>query len=237
LINNPANPSGSNFSRDHVAKICATATKYQIPLISDEIYAGMTFNGTVFTSVSNFPDTPALIIAGLAKSFVVPGWRLGWIIKHDAVHKVLDRIWAGCNALTQIIIGPNTLVQAALPAILDNKNTKVYREELTKTIGKQSELCYELLTKAEGLTPIRPDGAMYMLVGIEIDKYDASWGVTDDIAFSQQLMKEENVQVLPGTIFNIPGFVRIVVTKPPEQLKEAIERIVAFVAKLKIKKP
>lgn len=235
VVNNPANPSGSNFSHAHVGELAALANRLHVPVIADEIYAGMTFNGTVFTSFTNFPETPALVVAGLAKSFVVPGWRLGWILKHDLVG-AFDRIWAGCHALSQIIIGPNTLVQAAVPKILSNKETKQYREELAKTVGSQSALCFDLLSNAKGLKPIRPDGAMYMLVGIDVSEFDASWGVTDDVAFSVELMKEENVQVLPGTIFDIPGFFRIVVTKPPEQLKEAVERIVRFVATLKTPK-
>ena len=235
LINNPSNPAGSNFSRAHVTDITNIAKKYHIPLISDEIYAGMTFNNTTFTSVSNFTEVPAIIVGGLAKNWVVPGWRLGWMVKHDCcTNGAFDKIWQGCIALSAIMVGPNTLVQAAVPKIL--AETKEYRAQLTKTIGEQSTLCYDLLVKAKGLNPIRADGAMYLLVEVETKEFDASWGITDDVTFSQQLMKDQNVQVLPGTIFEIPGFFRIVVTKPPAQLKEAIDRIVEFVAKLKNKK-
>lgn len=232
LVNNPGNPTGSNFSQAHVKAICALAAKHHLPLIADEIYAGMAFNGAVFTSVADFAETPALIMGGLAKNFVVPGWRLGWIIKHDLVG-ALDKIWTGCSALAAIIIGPNTLIQAAVPKILASGATNEYRKNLNKTIGDQSALCYELLKNTNGLKPVRADGAMYMLVAVECKHFDASWGIADDVQFATVLMKEENVQVLPGSIFNIPGYFRIVVTKPPEQLKEAIDRIVAFDEKLK----
>jgi tyrosine aminotransferase len=242
LVNNPGNPTGSNFTPDHVKAVCALCAKHHLPIIADEIYAGMAFNGAVFTSVANFAEVPALIVGGIAKSFVVPGWRLGWIIKHDLIsdaaqnEKPLDRIWNGCWALATLIIGPNTIIQAALPKMLANAETKEYRNQLTKTIGDQSALCYDLLKNASGLRPIRADGAMYMLIGIDCKNFDASWGIADDVQFATELMKEENVQVLPGSIFHIPGFFRIVVTKPPSQLKEAIERIVAFDAKLKLPK-
>ena len=230
IINNPSNPAGSNFSRQHVSDICDLAAKYRLPIIADEIYAGMAFGGATFTSVACFANVPALIIGGVAKCFVVPGWRVGWMIKHDAVG-ALDAVWKGCVSLSQMIIGPNTLVQAAVPAMLA-ADTNAYRQQLTQTIEAQSALCYDLLSTAPGLRPIRATGAMYMLVRVDFDAFDAAHAIKDDVAFATQLMAVENVQVLPGAIFGAPGFVRIVVTKPPEQLKEAVERIVAFVAML-----
>jgi tyrosine aminotransferase len=250
VVNNPANPSGSNFSREHVRDICAFAGRHRLVIIADEIYAGMTFGGRPFTSVASFSTAPALIIGGIAKIFVVPGWRLGWIVRHDdkcasaatpgdsaraaaagapSASAPLDRVWAGVIALTQIIIGPNALVQAALPAMLSSE-TAAERGELVRTINAQHDLCLELLQAAagSGLKPVPAGGAMYMLVGIDVARFDARHGITDDVAFAAALMREENVQVLPGSIFHAPGFFRIVVTKPPEQLREAVGRIVAF---------
>jgi tyrosine aminotransferase len=84
LLNNPSNPCGSVYSKEHLLKLLAIAEKHSLPVISDEIYADMVFSGHVFHPLATLTKTvPILTCGGLAKKFLVPGWRVGWVLIHD----------------------------------------------------------------------------------------------------------------------------------------------------------
>ncbi|KAJ1935949.1 hypothetical protein FBU59_005217, partial [Linderina macrospora] len=84
------------------------------------------------------------------------------------------------------------------------------------------------LNKIDGLEVISPQGAMYIMVRLALDKFD---GIADDADFCHQLKWEENVELLPGECFSYPGTVRLVITPPKDILKAATERIAAFCAR------
>ena len=240
IVNNPSNPCGSNFSRKHVRDIVALAEEVKVPIISDEIYGGMTFdpmNPTApappFTAIGTVSKTvPCLVVGGVAKTFVAPGYRVGWVYRHDPTPNkdALADVFPAVTRLSQLVLGPSTVVQAGLRSmLLDTPDS--YHDQLRVTLATNAQRCFTRLEKAKGLTPVLPTGAMYMMVGVDFSRFSPSSGITDDVNFSSKLMTEENVQVLPGTIFRSPGFFRIVFTRPGEVLDEAIERIVAFTAR------
>ncbi len=101
LINNPSNPCGSNYSEAHLREIVKIAEKHEIPIISDEIYGDMVFKGETFTPLATLTKLPILTCGGLAKRYLVPGWRVGWILVHDPSN-VMGQVRAGmvnCNII------------------------------------------------------------------------------------------------------------------------------------------
>jgi tyrosine aminotransferase len=105
VINNPSNPCGSNFSSQHLLGIAAVARKHSLPIIADEIYEHCVFNGEFTPMHINSGDVPVLSVGGLAKEFVIPGWRVGWLILHDKKTGRLDEFKNGIKSLTQLIVG------------------------------------------------------------------------------------------------------------------------------------
>jgi len=119
LINNPSNPCGSNFSKEHLIGVVALAKKYNLPIVADEIYANVVFEGE-FTPIHTVcEDVPILQVSGLAKQFVVPGWRVGWLVVYDrSENKISSELLLGLKSLSQLIIGATSIVQACIPTIL-----------------------------------------------------------------------------------------------------------------------
>jgi tyrosine aminotransferase len=235
LITNPSNPCGSNFARGHVEAIVAVADKLRVPIIADEIYAGLTFDiheqegreRPVFTSVAEVSTrVPCLIAGGTAKTFVVPGHRVGWVARHDPL-KVLGQVWLGITKLATLIVGPNHIMQGCMRTLLQ-ETPQSYHYKLREALRDNARVCCELLGTAKGLTAIEPHGAMYLLVRVDMNEFPASLGIRDDTTFASRLVQAKNVIVLPGSIFHAPGFIRIVFTKPADQLREALARIVEF---------
>ena len=233
LINNPSNPCGSVFSKTHLESLLAVAERHHLPIISDEIYAHMCFSGNRFHPIASLTTTvPTLSIGGMAKEFLVPGWRVGWILVHDR-NGVLAPIRPGLAKLTQIIIGSNTLVQSTLPQLLSTTGHKAdamkrFNKDYVGRLERHAMLTANRLEQIPGLRVVRPQGAMYVMVGIEADHLE---GVEDDVQFAQQLLSEECVFVIPGQCFRMKNFFRVVFSAPEEKLNEAYDRIAAFCKK------
>ncbi|EGG20996.1 tyrosine transaminase [Cavenderia fasciculata] len=227
LINNPSNPCGSVYSKEHLQQILQVAEEYHLPIISDEIYAGMTWGGAEFIPIASLTTVvPVLSIGGIAKRFLVPGWRVGWIAIHDR-NNVFDQIRKAIVSLSQLILGPNSLIQSVLPEILNTENPEIARffNETNQTLEKHSRLTVESLSKIDGLNPISSSGTMYQMIGFDTSKFN---GIEDDVVFMGKLLEEESVFVLPGTVFGMKNYFRIVFCAPNEKLQEAYTRIESF---------
>lgn len=84
LINNPSNPTGSVFSKQHIQKILRIAERYRVPIIADEVYEHFVFPGVKYHPMGSLSkNVPILTCSGLTKRFLMPGIRLGWIIIND----------------------------------------------------------------------------------------------------------------------------------------------------------
>ncbi|XP_066596092.1 tyrosine aminotransferase [Prorops nasuta] len=225
IINNPSNPCGSVFSRDHILDILDIAAKYYVPIIADEIYEHMVFPGRAFHSLASLStEVPILSCSGLTKRFLVPGWRMGWIIIHDRNNILGKEIRQGLHCLSQRIIGSNTIVQGALPTILKHTPQKFF-DDTVGVLHAHSKVSYNLIKKIPGLKPIMPDGAMYMMVHVDLPNFPE---FHSDLDFVKQLLAEESVFCLPGQCFDYPSYIRLVITVPKEMLEQACQRIGEF---------
>lgn len=230
VVNNPSNPCGSVYSANHLMDILDLAAKYRVPVVADEIYENFVFrnSGKTYVPMASLRDTvPVLSCGGLTKRFMVPGWRLGWISIHDTDDEVLTKsgVRQGLANLSQRILGPNTLVQAAVPTILNSTPDAFFEQNLAE-IEANARMAFELFSKMPGLSPIMPEGAMYMMVGIDQASFP---NFEDSLQFTQAMIREQSVFCLPGHCFGVSSFFRVVLTVPAVMLKEALERIAAFV--------
>jgi len=225
VINNPSNPCGSVFSKRHLMAILDIASRHCIPIISDEVYENFVFKGRTFHSLGSLSvDVPILTCGGLTKRFLVPGWRLGWIIIHDRNNAFYPQIYKGLLALSQRIMGSNTLIQGALPAIL-TKTPAHFFEDTVAIVENNAKIAYGVLSKTPGLKPVMPAGAMYMMVGLELKCFPE---FENDLELVERMVSEQSIFCLPGMAFELPGYVRIVLTIPETLMEVACDRIKEF---------
>lgn len=166
------------------------------------------------------PKVPIISVDGIAKRYLVPGWRLGWAIIHDR-YGVLADVKQGMIALSQKIVGPCALIQGALPKILRD-TPQSYFDNIKSIISKNAAIVYEMLSRVPGLKPLRPHGAMYAVVGFDEQMFG------EETKFMQGLITEESVYCLPGSAFTLPNWFRLVLTYPEDTTREACERIVEY---------
>jgi len=228
LVNNPSNPCGSVFSQDHLLQILALADKYKVPIIADEIYEHFVFSGAgkKYVPMASLTTTvPVLSCGGLTKRYLVPGWRLGWITIHDRQDLFLNGgVRKGLNSLSQRIIGANTIVQGALPNILKQTPEAFFKETLD-VIEENAKYAFERFENVPGLYPVMPDGAMYMMVGLDRKAFPE---FANCLKIVEGMVREQSVFCLPGKCFGINDFFRVVLTVPKENLETACDRIEQF---------
>ncbi|KAM4573707.1 tyrosine aminotransferase [Odontesthes bonariensis] len=225
IVTNPSNPCGSVFSKEHLQKIVKVASKHCVPILADEIYSDMVFPGCNCPSMASLSsDVPILSCGGLAKRWLVPGWRMGWILIHDRNDIFGSEIRQGLVKLSQRILGACTIIQGALESILNNTPQSFYSDTIS-FLKSNSEICFNKLSTVPGLNPVKPSGAMYLMVGIDMDHFP---DFKNDVDFTERLVIEQSVFCLPAMAFEYPNFFRIVVTVPEALMVEACARIGEF---------
>uniref|UniRef100_A0A8C9ZAT5 Tyrosine aminotransferase n=1 Tax=Sander lucioperca TaxID=283035 RepID=A0A8C9ZAT5_SANLU len=223
IVTNPSNPCGSVFSEEHLQKILKVASRHCIPILADEIYSNMV-SCSCPSMASLSSDVPILSCGGLAKRWLVPGWRMGWILIHDRNDIFGSKIRQGLVKLSQRILGACSIIQGALESILNNTPQSFYNNTI-HFLKTNSEICFSELCTVPGLNPIMPSGAMYLMVGIDMDRFP---DFKSDVDFTERLVTEQSVFCLPASAFEYPNFFRIVVTVPEEMMVEACGRIKEF---------
>lgn len=211
-----------------------------------QIYEHFVFPGSKHLAVSSLTtEVPVLSCGGLTKRFLVPGWRMGWIIVHDRKNRLRDAI-VGLKNMCGRILGSNTIIQGALPDIL-TKTPQSYFDGVIDVLHvslsfviislmdhyymiifipqSNAMLAYKMLKQVRGLDPVMPNGAMYMMIGVSIERFPE---FKDDTHFVQEMVNEQSVFCLPGSCFEYPGYVRIVLTVPGAMIEEACSRIAEF---------
>ncbi len=226
VVNNPSNPCGSVFGKSHIQDLLKTASDLHLPIIADEVYADMVFSRQEFASIgSQSKSVPVLSVGGISKQFVVPGWRLGWVLIHDrgdVFHR--GQVRKGIRQLTTRMLVPNTPAQAVLPTLLSDGVQDASFRKIMRELEVNAAFTVKALASAPGMRCIEPQGSMYTMVEIDANLL----GFEDDMHFTKALLQEESVFVLPGQCFQAPNFVRIVFCAPHVILSEAFHRIRSF---------
>lgn len=230
VLVNPNNPCGVVFSREHLAKVAETAKKLGLLIVSDEVYAPLVFDHKPFVPMGLFATVvPVLTLGSISKRWLVPGWRLGWIVACDPNGILKEtRIIEGIRNLLNVVVDPATFAQAALPNIL-KKTTREFYEHALQTLCQAADICYNRAQKLDVLyCQSKPQGSMFLMIKISIPCFE---DINEDVEFCGKLAKEESVIVLPGTKWSLLGmknWIRVSFAVSPCLLEEAWDRIESF---------
>lgn len=219
----PNNPTGSIMERKDLEAVAEVVEKYDLFVISDEIYSELTYDREHVT-IASLPGMRerTVLINGFSKSYAMTGWRLGYTCAPELILKQMLKIHQYA-----IMCAPTNSQYAAVSALRDgDKDVEMMREAYNQ---RRRFLMNSF--KEMGLDCFEPFGAFYVFPSIK------RFGLTSD-EFAERLLKEEKVAVVPGTAFGScgEGFLRISYAYSLEQLKVAMEHIKAFIARLDAQK-
>ncbi|KAK9937994.1 hypothetical protein M0R45_014757 [Rubus argutus] len=227
VIINPGNPCGNVYSYQHLEKIAETAKKLEILVIADEVYGHLAFGDKPFVPMGVFGSTvPVLTLGSLSKRWIVPGWRLGWFVTTDPCGtfrkpKIIERI----KKYFDILGGPATFIQAAVPSILE-QTEEIFFKKTIYLLKQSSDLCCDRIKEIPCITcPSKPEGSMAVMVKLDLSLLD---DISDDIDFCFKLAKEESVIFLPGTAVGLKNWIRVTFAVDQPSLEEAFRRTKSF---------
>ena len=212
LINSPSNPAGSVLSSEEMAALA----ELPIPIISDEIYHGLTYEGDERSILEFTKD--AFVLGGFSKAYAMTGWRLGYLIAPVSCMRTLQSLHQN------FMICANHFVQrAGITALRECQDDvaqmrKVYNERRKAMISRLREL---------GLgVHFEPKGAFYVLA-------DARHIDTDSLRLAKDILEHTGVAVTPGIDFGdgAEGFLRFSYTRPVNEIITALDRIEAYLKK------
>ncbi len=216
----PNNPTGSVMKKEQLEEIAAVIIKHDIAVISDEIYAELTY-GTKHVSIASLPGMRerTIVANGFSKAYAMTGWRMGYTLAPREITGQMHKIHQ-----YGIMCAPTTAQYAALEAV---KNGDGDIEYMRDEYNGRRRLIVKGLREA-GIDCMMPDGAFYVFADI------SGFGM-NSTEFCERLLAEKGVAIVPGTAFGESGegYARISYAYSTEHIKKAIVRIGEFVKGLK----
>ncbi|WOE77079.1 aminotransferase class I/II-fold pyridoxal phosphate-dependent enzyme [Pseudomonas protegens] len=213
LLNSPNNPSGASLSLDDWQALARLCFAHDLWLISDEVYCDLLYEGQHFSpgSLPRMGERTATINS-LSKSHAMSGWRVGWVIAPPTLAGHLS------NLALCMLYGLPDFVQNAAVVALDSELPEL--AQMRDEYRRRRDLVCALLDQCPGLTPICPDGGMFVMVDVRRTGLDAQ-------GFADRLLDDHGVSVLAGEAFgpSAAGHIRIGLVLDCERLAEACRRI------------
>ncbi len=226
VIINPNNPTGAVYERAMLESLVDIAREFDLVVLSDEIYDKITYDDAEYIPVASLADDLLILtMSGLSKSYRVAGFRTGWLIVSGAKLRAQDYI-EGLDILSSMRLCSNVPTQHAIQTALGGYQS-IY--DLTSPGGRlyeQRNLAWELLNSINGISCVKPRGALYLFPKIDTKKFN----IHNDEKFVLDLLLKEKVLVVQGSGFNWPhpDHFRVVFLPREEDLHESIGRIEHF---------
>ncbi|KKT01110.1 MAG: Aspartate aminotransferase [Candidatus Nomurabacteria bacterium GW2011_GWA2_43_15] len=222
ILNSPQNPTGAVFKKETIEKVAEIAKKYDLWVLSDEIYGEIVHDGEHFSiaSVEGMSER-TIILNGCSKTYAMTGYRIGWgVTKNKEMAQALEKL--ACNDVSCA----NAIAQYAALEALEGPQAEV--KNMLKEYRKRRDLLVKLVNEIKGMKCHSPEGAFYLMVNVRelLDKMNISVEELCD-----RIMKEANVLILPGSVFGRYGedFVRFSYVSTEEDIIEGLARIKKFV--------
>ncbi|MDD6645539.1 MAG: aminotransferase class I/II-fold pyridoxal phosphate-dependent enzyme [Oscillospiraceae bacterium] len=217
----PNNPTGGIMEKEDLEKIAQVIKKHDIMVLSDEIYAELTYNEQRHISIANIDGMyeRTIVVNGFSKSYAMTGWRLGYALGPKEILSQMTKLHQFC-----IMSAPTTAQYAAIEALKKGDNDiesmrSEYEMRKNFIVGSFEKL---------GLTCFEPKGAFYCFPCIK------STGLSSE-EFCTRLIKEKHVAVVPGNAFGESGegFIRVSYCNSLANISKAMKRIESFLQEIK----
>ncbi|MCU1639480.1 MAG: aspartate aminotransferase [Microbacteriaceae bacterium] len=222
LFVSPSNPTGSVYSPEQTRAIGEWALAHNIWVISDEIYQNLVYDGvravSIVEAVPELADT-TILVNGVAKTYAMTGWRLGWMVGPP------DVIKAASNLQSHLSSNVSNLSQRAAIAALTGPQDAV--EAMRRAFDRRRQTIVRELNKIDGLTCPTPQGAFYVYPDVT-GLLGRTWGgvtPTTSLELADLILEQAEVAVVPGEAFGPSGYLRLSYALGDDALLEGVQRL------------
>jgi aspartate/methionine/tyrosine aminotransferase len=222
LFCSPSNPTGAVYSRDQVRAIGQWAHEHGIWVVTDEIYEHLTYAGAEFSSivveVPELADT-CVVLNGVAKTYAMTGWRVGWMIGPKDVIKAATNLQS--HATSNVA---NVSQRAALAAVSGDLSAV---DTMRAAFDRRRQTIVAMLNDVEGFYCPEPKGAFYAYPSVKgaLGREIAGRTPSSSVELAEVILDEVEVAVVPGEAFGTPGYLRLSYALGDDDLAEGVGRI------------
>ncbi len=230
LFGSPSNPTGSVYSPEQVKEIGEWAVKNNLWVITDEIYEHLLYDGAAAPSLPVLVPELAdrcIIINGVAKTYAMTGWRVGWMIGPK------DVIKAATNLQSHLSSNVSNVSQRAAIAALTGDLAAVHK--MGDAFNRRRKLIVQLLNEIPGVTCPTPTGAFYVYPSVKsvLGKEIRGKRPTTSIELAALILDEIEVAVVPGEAFGPSGYLRFSYATSDADIVEGVARVKALLSEAK----
>lgn len=223
VVIDPNNPTGATYPAHVRRGLIDIADEHNFPLLADEVYADLHFDGPVPALASLNPDAPVISFSSLSKAYLAPGWRAGWMAMGRTGR--LDDVLAGVKKLADGRLCATGPMEHGIVAALggDRSHQVAFRAALRE----RAVLTHERLNAIPGITSVMPSAAFYAMPRVALPP-----GVTDE-HYVLALLRATGILCVYGSGFGTApaeGFFRVVFLAPPAELSSIYDDIADFTA-------
>ena len=222
LFVSPDNPTGSVYPPEEIEAIAYWALRHGIWVVTDEIYEHLTYGPHSFASLPALvPDIAdqCLILNGVAKTYAMTGWRVGWMIGPSDVMKAANNFQSHTTSNVS-----NVAQRAALAAVSgDLEAVKMMRA----AFERRGELMHKMLSEIPGVTCLKPQGAFYCFPSFEglLGRPIGEHQPTSTMEMADAILSEAKVALVPGEAFGAPGYMRLSFALSDDDLVTGVTRL------------
>lgn len=227
MLNNPCNPTGAAYPVKTLEGLAAVAVRRKVPVLSDEIYEKLIYEGSEFRSFASFgPEVKDLtiLVSGVSKAYAMTGWRIGWTLAPADVTKAID------NLQSQETSNPCSISQYAALAGLTGPQDCV--QEMLTEFQQRRRYVLQRLRDIPNLRFSEPGGAFYAF--FDVSAYfgrplgASQKQVANASDFCTALLEDAHVALVTGDAFGAPGYVRLSFAAGMQELEQGLDRLARF---------
>ncbi|TDC12628.1 pyridoxal phosphate-dependent aminotransferase [Streptomyces sp. 8K308] len=227
LFVSPSNPTGAVYSREQTEAIGRWAVEHGLWVLTDEIYEHLVYGDAEFSSLpALLPELAdrCVIVNGVAKTYAMTGWRVGWLIGPQ------DIVKAATNLQSHATSNVSNVAQAAALAAVSGDLTAV--AEMRSAFDRRRRTIVRMLNEIEGVDCPEPEGAFYAYPSIKalLGKEIRGRRPATSLELAGVLLEEAEVAVVPGEAFGTPGYLRLSYALGDDDLVEGVSRIQKLLA-------
>lgn len=230
ILNTPSNPTGMIYTEDELREIADYAVKNDVYVVADEMYEYLVYNGEKHISIASFNEEiykRTITVSGLAKSYAMTGWRIGYTGSSEEIAKLMGSIQSHQTS------NPNSIAQKAAVEALNGDQSTV--NMMLGEFDKRRKYMFDRFSKMPYVSTLEPLGAFYVFVDISgiLDKEYKGAKVESAAKLASILIEDYNVAVVPCADFGFDDHIRLSYAISVEQIDKGLTRIEDFLKELK----
>ena len=227
IFSSPSNPTGTVYTPEEVKAIGQWAVYKNIWVMTDEIYLHLIYAGSKFSSMPGLvPELrdKCVIVNGVAKTYAMTGWRVGWTIGPKEFTK------ASINLQSHMTSNVNNIAQQATIAALNGSQDVL--KPMLEAFSKRRETIVKMLNEIKGVICPQPGGAFYVYPSVKglIGKTVNGKTINSSLDLANIALEEVDVALVPGEAFGTPGYVRMSYALSDKDLVEGVTRLQKLLA-------